>query len=97
MKEVFSNAKKSMKSEQIIKIQDFSENYTCLVHSLHWMQTQATLYPVVVFRRDKLNNVIEEHLVFISPDLNHECTFVKYVNLLIHQYYQTREILINMT
>ena len=98
-KEVFNSIKNSLKSEQISKIQDFSENYTCLVpeevQSLHWTQTQVTIFPVVVFRRDDTNNLTEEHLVFISADLHHECAFVEYVNMKIHQYYESIGVKIN--
>ena len=44
----------------IIKIQDFSENYTCLlpseITSIHWTQKQVTVFPVVVLR--KVNNCV---------------------------------------
>ena len=58
----------------ILKMQDFSENYTCLVpheiQSLHWTQEQAALYQVVVLRR--VGGVIrEDHVTFISSDLKH--------------------------
>ena len=55
-------------------MQDFSKNYTCLVpeevQSLHWSQTQATLYPVVIYRKES-DNIIEKQLVYISDDLHH--------------------------
>ena len=39
----------------IVKTQDFSENYKCLlpeeIMSIHWTQEQATVYPVVVLRK----------------------------------------------
>ena len=50
-------------------MQDFSENYTCLepveVQSLHWAQTQVTIFPVVTFQRDEDKNLIEDHWFFI--------------------------------
>ena len=63
----------------IIKIQDFSENYTCLlpneIVSIHWTQEQATVFPVVVLR--KVNNYVQEdHFVFISDDLKHDVPFI---------------------
>ena len=94
-KEVFSKCKSNLQHDQILKVQDFSENYTCLVpdevQSLHWSQTQATLYPVVVYRNDG-ENTIEEQLVYISDDLHHDCYFVEYVNKQVHQYYHDKGI-----
>ena len=51
-------------SDKTIKIQDFSENYTCLlpeeIMSIHLTQKQATVYPAVVLR--KVDGVLlEDH------------------------------------
>ena len=75
----------NLTENMILKIQDFSENYTCLaaheIQSLHW--TQATVYPVVVLRR--VNDVIpEDHITFISRDLKHDVPFVEFCNYLLH-------------
>ena len=53
----------------IVKTQDFSENYKCLLHeeimSIHWTQEQATVYPVVVLR--KTDDVLcEDHLLVMT-------------------------------
>ena len=44
--------KENLTESEVIKIQDFSENYTCLlpdeVQSMRWTQNQAAVYPVVV-------------------------------------------------
>ena len=66
---------------KVIKIQDFSENYTCLlpneVQSMHW--TQATGYSVVVIRR--VDGVLgEDNFVIISNDRNHDVPFVELSN-----------------
>ena len=51
-----------MSDKKIIKIQDFSGNYTCLlpeeIMSIHWTQEQATVYPVVVLR--KVDGILRE-------------------------------------
>ena len=51
----FDQAVAGMSDKTIIKIQDFSENYTCLlpeeIMSIHWTQEQATVYPLVVLRK----------------------------------------------
>ena len=52
----------------IVKIQDFSENYTCLLpeeaQSIHWTQHQVTVFPVVVLRR-VANEICEDHIVIL--------------------------------
>ena len=73
-KEVFNKCKQNFCSCQILKVQGFSKNYTCLVpdkvQSLHWSQTQATLYAAVIYRKES-GNIIEEQLVYISDGLHH--------------------------
>ena len=80
----------NLDESSILKVHDFSENYTCLLpeeaHSLHWTQETATVYPVVVLR--KVDGVVrEDHLVFVSDDKKHDVPFVERCNELIHQYY----------
>ena len=88
-KEVFNKCKQNLCNCQILKVQDFSENYTCLVpdevQSLHWSQTQATLYPVVIYRKES-SNIIEEQFVYISDDLHYNSSFVEFVNDALHKY-----------
>ena len=82
----------NLTENMILKIHNFSENYTCLVpheiQSLHWTQEQATVYPVVVLRQ--VNDVIrEDHITFISSDLKHDVPFVEFCNDLLHEYYKS--------
>ena len=84
-----------MSDKTIIKIQDFSENYTCLradeIMSIHWTQELAMVYPVVVLR--KVDSVLrEDHFTFISYDLTHDVPFVELCNAMIHKYYDERDI-----
>ena len=78
-KEVFHKCKQNLCKGQILKVQDFSKKYKCLIpdeaRSLHWLQKQATLYPVVIYRKES-GNIIEEQLVYISDDLHHNSSFV---------------------
>ena len=80
-------------------MQDFSENYTCLVpdgvQSLHWAQAQVTVFPVITFRRDEDKNLTEDHLVFLSGDKIHDSAFVELVNNKIHYYYEEQSIVID--
>ena len=97
-KEIFDKCKQNLCNGQILKVQDFSKNYTCLVRdevrSLHRSQTQATLYPVVIYRKES-SNIIEERLVYISDDLHHNSSFVEFVNDALHKYYQDKGIVID--
>ena len=57
-----------LKEDEIIKVQDFSENYKCLlpneIQSMHWVQQSATIFPVVVIRNVDAE-LREDHLIFI--------------------------------
>ena len=62
--EVYDELVSNLDEHTIVKVHDFSENYTCLllneIQSLHWTQDTATVYPVVVLR--KVNeDVCEDH------------------------------------
>ena len=59
--------------------------------SFHWIQEQATVYPVVVLR--KVDGIFhEDHFTFISNDLTHDVPFVELCNAMIHTYYDERDI-----
>ena len=80
----------NLNENNMLKIHDFSENYTCLlpeeIMSIHWTQDQATVYPIVVLRKVG-EDVREDHLVFISDDRKHDVPFVELCNELTHKYY----------
>ena len=90
-----NNLKKILR---IIKIQDFSENYTCLlpdeIHSLHWTQQTATVYPIVVIHKVE-GRLHEDNFVFASDDMNHDVPFVEKCNEMIHQHYVKENIQIS--
>ena len=91
-KEMYKMAVKGLQEGQIIKVQDFSKNYTCLVpdeaQSLHWISTSDVFSCVVTSRKADSGKLLEDHLVFISDDLEHYCAFVELVNADVHSYYQ---------
>ena len=62
-KEMYKMAVEGLQEGQMIKVQDFSANYTCLfpdeVQSLHWTQTQTILLPVVTFKKADSENLLE--------------------------------------
>ena len=67
-----------LQENEIIKIQDFSENYKCLlpdeIQSMHCVQQSAALFPAVVVRN--VDAVLrEDHLLFFSNDLTHDVSF----------------------
>ena len=86
----YDNIISNLDEHSILKIHDFSENYTCLlpeeIQSLHWTQETATLYPIVVL--GKLGEDIrEDHLIFISDDKLHDVPFVEHCNEILHKHY----------
>ena len=77
----FDQAVAGMSDKTIIKIQDFSENYTCLlpeeIMSIHWTQEKATVYPVVVLW--KVDSILHEyHFSFISNHVTHDVPLLNY-------------------
>ena len=98
-KNVYREVISALTSGQLVKVQDFSENYTFLVpdevQSLRWAQAQVTIFPVVTFRRDEDKNLIDDHLVFLSDYKIHDSAFVELVNNKIHEYYEEQNIVIN--
>ena len=71
-------------------VQDFSENYNCLLpdepQSIHWTIQQATVYPVVTLRCHN-KKIVEDHFVFISDDRTHDSPFVVYCDDHIKEFY----------
>ena len=90
--------KENITGEHIIKVQNFSQNYTCLlpdeIQSLHWTQQTATVYPVVVILKVE-GRLREDNFVFASDDMNHDVPFVEKCNEMIHQHYAKENIQIS--
>ena len=65
------------RSTTYVLVQDLSENYTCLVpdevQSLHWSQTQVTLFPVATFWKVINGNLLEITL-FMYPMIRNMIT-----------------------
>jgi len=95
--ETFDSLISNLNETSIIKIHDFSENYTCLlpeeIQSLHWVQQTATVYPIVVMRRVGAD-VREDHIVFISDNKKHDVSFVEKCNEILHHHYAENGIFI---
>ena len=88
---VWNQVEEFLENDAVVKIQDFSENYTCLlpkeVQSLHWNQEQCTAYPVVVLRKVD-SEICEDHFVIIIDDTKHDVPFVELANKKIHEHYR---------
>ena len=95
---IFENLVNNLNVNSILKIHDFSENYTYLlpekIQWLHWVQETATVYPIVVMRK-VANEIREDHLVFISDDKKHDVLFVEKCNEILHHHYVKEGLQIN--
>ena len=95
--DVYDEMVSNLDDHTVIKVHDFSENYTCLlpeeIQSLHWVQETATLYPVVVLRKVG-DDVREDHINFISNDKKHDVPFVEMCNTWLHQHYKDKGLTI---
>ena len=84
----------NLNEHNIPKIDDFSENYTCLwpeeIESLHW--AQATVYPIVVLK--EAGDVREGHLKLISDNRKHDVPFVELCNEILHRHHREKGLLI---
>ncbi|XP_062571004.1 uncharacterized protein LOC134233020 [Saccostrea cucullata] len=87
----FSQLLKRVPSNWVVLNMDFSENYACLnqneVQSAHWGHNNVTIHPTVAYYRcpkENCNDVIQEALIFVSDDLQHDshavATFVSVAN-----------------
>ena len=89
---VWNQVEKFLENNAVVKIQDFSENYTCLlpkdVQSLHWNQEQCTVHPVVVLRNVGSEICDMWPLCYISVDTKHDVPFVELANNKIHEHYR---------
>ena len=79
-----------MANSTIVKIQDFSENYSYLlpeeIMSIPWTLVQVIVYPVAFLR--KIDDVLrEDHFTFISDDIKHDVPFLKLFIDMIDTYY----------
>ena len=93
--ELMNQGYANLRENSIVKIQDFSGNYKCLlppeIQSLLCTQNQCTIYPVVVLH--KLNDKIkEDHFVVISDDIKDDVKFVELANIKIDEYYTQKGI-----
>ena len=65
---VWEQMVENLEEGMMVKVQDFSENYTWLMpheaQSIHWMQEQDTVYPVIVMQRVG-NAIREDHLIIL--------------------------------
>ena len=48
------------------------------IQSAHWYVPQITIYPIVCYIKDLDGKLISQEFIFISDDLLHDASFVKY-------------------
>ena len=93
-KDQLSHIIENLAENEVLLIQDFSENYSCLLPvepmSIHWTTEQATVYPVVELRKVDVNTIKEDHFVFTSDDKTHDPAFVECCFSCISSFYQER-------
>ena len=90
---MIEHLERNLSPNEILVIQDFSENYSCLLpdepQSLHWTTQQATVYPVVVLRSVDAK-IVEDHFVFFSDDRTHDVAFVEHCAQTIITFYEQK-------
>ena len=91
----YDNILANLDQYSVLKIHDFSENYTYLlpeeIQSIHWTQETVTIYPVVVMRKIG-ENIGEDHLVFISDEKKKDVPFVEHCNDILQNHYITQSV-----
>ena len=87
---MIDNLLEPLRQNEVVIIQDFSENYSCLLLSepqtLHWTTQQAMMYHVVAIFVEN-GALKEDHFVFISETLAHNAAFVEHCDKSIRKYY----------
>jgi hypothetical protein len=78
----FKKLKEDPPLNTAIVVMDFSENYSYTIQneiqSYHWNRGSCTIHPVGVYLKKESNVLISNHC-FISDDLEHDTSFVNYV------------------
>ncbi|CAF4238702.1 unnamed protein product, partial [Rotaria magnacalcarata] len=72
--------KQNLKSDEIVLIGDFSENYSFVIQdeiqSFHWTNEQATVHPFVLYYKNDLGQTAHKSYCFISDCLIHTTVVV---------------------
>lgn len=73
----FRQVAKHPPPQSVVMVLDFAENYTCQfqdeIQAAHWHHASATVHPIVCYYPCKIcEDVMQESLVFISPDKRHD-------------------------
>ena len=80
---VFSQLKESISANHVLSVIDFSENFATFyqnaIQATHWVNNQATLFPMVSWypcTTCEGHEIIRESIVIISDDLKHDANAV---------------------
>ena len=97
-KSVYDDLVGYLTEDSILKVMDFSQNYTCLlveeIMSIHWTQETVVVYPVVVLTKSN-EDLREDHFVFFSEDKQKDPWFVEYCNNIIMDFYKEKGLAIS--
>lgn len=73
--EFLRQKKNDLQPGELIVVKDFAENYAFVVQNaaqgFHWNNNQATIYPVVVYYRDKITGALKNRNYIITSDNSH--------------------------
>ena len=79
----FTHLKETLPKDWLLTIADFAENYRCThqdeIQAAYYMYQQATVHPMVGYYKCPSceEAVVEESVVFITPDLKHDAYAVR--------------------
>ena len=91
----FSNISGNVPNGWVVMVQDFAENFVCTaqdeIQSAHWNHSTATIHPnVCYYKCPKCHSIMEESLIFITPDKKHDYHAVHEFMTTSVQYLKTR-------
>jgi hypothetical protein len=80
----FMSLSNNVPDSWVVMLADFAENFRCKlqdeIQSAHWSYQQATVHPIVAYYRcpeENCREIVQESLVFISPDIRHDASAVQ--------------------
>lgn len=88
-----NSLKDNLPTDWVLSIADFAENYRCSnqdeIQSAYYNYQQVTLFPVVSYYHcpaPDCEEIVEESIVFVSPDLTHDSDAVRQFNNQINEH-----------
>lgn len=82
----FSYVKENLKEDTVLAVADFAENfrhgYQDETSSMHWNYSLTTLHPVVCYYHND-GSIVQEDVIVVSDDLQHDCQSVNHFTDLV--------------